>query len=153
MQLEHALPFLILGLVVLFTVVAASFAADPQIPTPVDAGKVLLAAATKTATFNGTGIDMGSGFAPSHGGLPIQTSIPVTAIDATTGNETYTAVLEDSADNSTFAAIGPVVTISAVGAAILQGKVARRYVRVTLTLGGTTPILTYGAAYLTKAPQ
>lgn len=138
---------------VLFSLAAVSFVTDPAIVTPVDTQARLLTGAQKTATYNGTAVDLGDGFAPSHGGLPVQTSFNVTERDATTGNETYTAVLEDSADNSSFAAIGPTVTISAVGSVKLHGKVARRYVRVTLTLGGTTPIITYGDAYLSKSPH
>jgi len=143
----------ILVAVVVLSLVVTAFVTDPAIVTPVDTQAKLLTGAQKTATYNGTAIDLGDGFAPSHGGLPVQTSFNVTERDATTGNETYTAVLEDSADNSSFAAIGPAVTIAAVGSVKLQGKAARRYVRVTFTLGGTTPIITYGDAYLSKSPQ
>ena len=69
----------------------------------------------------------------------------VTAIDRTTGDEAYSFQLEDSADNATFAAVGAAVSADATGAFAASGRITRRYVRLKLTAGGTTPSVTYKA--------
>jgi hypothetical protein len=119
---------------------------------PVDTGKALQAAAvTKTASFNGAGLDLGSGYAPGGGGQPVQAAVPVTALDFTTTDETYSFKLQHSDDDSTYADCGAAVSaLSAnVGSSIvLHGTVQRRYVRYALTIAGTTPSITYGPIYL-----
>ena len=76
----------------------------------------LESSATKTATFNGTSFDQGSGFAPGGIGMPVAAVVNVSALDTADGNETYSAQLEESSDNSTFTAAGPAVSITATGA-------------------------------------
>jgi hypothetical protein len=59
------------------------------IPGPPDSSMVLQAAVTKTTDFNGAWFDLGEGFAPGGLGLPVGAVVSTTAIDATTGDETY----------------------------------------------------------------
>ncbi len=111
---------------------------------PLDAALQLNASQTKTATFNGVGIDL-KAVKAARVGQPVAAFVDVTARDFTTTDETYTAVLEESDDNSSFAACGPIITISAVGKLNVPGFLSKRYARLTVTLGGTTPSLTYQA--------
>src|SRR3989442_11893992 len=103
-------------------------------------------AVTKTASFNGAALDLGAGYAPVPS-QPVQFSVPVSAADFTSTDETYKLELEESADNSTWTKAGAAVSVLAgdVGAAVIvEGLVATRYVRYALTIGGTTPSITYG---------
>jgi hypothetical protein len=74
-----------------------------------------------------------------------------TAIDRAQSDETYTFVLQESADNITFTDCGPAVSVDVAGAAAtivaytVPGFVSQRYVRCKLTVGGTTPSITYEA--------
>jgi hypothetical protein len=115
----------------------------PNIPTPQDQSLVLQTTVTKTASFNSAGLDLGDGFAPGGLGRPMAAVVHVTAVDTASGNEAYSFVLEDSADNVTFAPIGAAVAASATGAFAATGRVTRRYVRVALAASGTTPSITY----------
>lgn len=126
-----------------------------------DLNLLLLAANTnKTASGNGTGVDITAGvggFNPGEGGVPVQAAIPVVSIDHTTGDETYQFKLQDSPDNSTWTDIsanrlfsdysGPNVT-GATGTVYVGGFVRQQYVRIVATLGGTTPILNHGDIFL-----
>lgn len=148
---------ILLGLLFFFIAYATAPAmADPSQLGPVDVGKPIQAAAvTKTATFSGAGLDLGSGFAPGGGGQPFQAAVPISALDFTTGNETYSYQMEHSSDDSTYVACGAaVLAVSAdVGSSILlHGTVSRRYVRYTVTLAGTTPSITYGPIYVVPRP-
>src|SRR5262249_13599884 len=108
------------------------------IPGLIDASKHIEDAVTKTASYNGESIDLGSGFAPGGLGDPLAAVVTVTALDHTTGDETYTMVLQESSDNATFTACGPVVTVAAIGAFTIPGWVSKRYIRVALVEAGTT---------------
>ena len=121
---------------------------DPVIPGPQDTQLRLQASVTKTASFNSTALDLGSGFAPGGGGRPMQAIVPVTAFDFTTGDETYSFTLQESSDNSSFTTISPSVSATAVTTYVVKGFVTQRYVRLVLTAGGTTPSITYGDAFL-----
>ncbi len=78
----------------------------------------------------------------------------VTALDATTGNETYVLAVETDANTSFGSAVQVgAVTVSAVGryeVPLSQWQLAKldstaAAIRVNATLGGTTPSITYGA--------
>lgn len=121
------------------------------IPTPQDESMRLESSATKTANFDGTAFDQGAGFAPGGIGMPVAAVINVTAADRANSDETYTFQLEESADNVTFTACGPSVSVDVSGAAATTGAisvpgfVSQRYVRCKLTVAGTTPSVTYEA--------
>lgn len=116
-----------------------------HLPTPQDQSLVLQATVTKTASFSSVGLDLGSGFAPGGVGMPAAAIVLVSALDQSSSDETYTFVMEDSADNATFAPIGASQAVTAVGAIAISGRVTRRYVRLKLTASGTTPSITYKA--------
>jgi hypothetical protein len=112
---------------------------------PPDAQLVLQAAVTKTASFDSAGLDLRSGFAPQEPGEPMVGVVNVTAIDTTSGNETYSFVLQHSDDDNTYVACGAAVVATAVSQVLAKGFVTKRYVRLSLTAGGTTPSITYSA--------
>jgi hypothetical protein len=116
-----------------------------QLPTPQDQSLLLQATVTKTANFSSAAIDLGVGFAPGGLGMPVAAVVLVSALDQTTGDETYALVVEDSADNVTFAPVGASQAAAATGAIAVSGRVTRRYVRLKLTVSGTTPSITYKA--------
>jgi hypothetical protein len=118
---------------------------NPTIPTPQDAGLLLQDTTTKTATYQTPGLDLGSGFAPGGLGLPAAAVVNVTAADVGDGNELYTFVLQESADNVSFAAAGATVSATAAGVIAVKGWVTKRYVRLSLTVTGTTPSITFKA--------
>ncbi len=125
---------------------------DPTIIGPQDAQLLLQASVTKTSSFNSVSVDLGAGFAPAGGGKPVQAVVTYSAADFTTGDETYSFKLQDSADNSSFtdrsAAVAASVSAAAPsGSVVVGGFLQQRYVRLVATLGGTTPSITY-AAYL-----
>ena len=119
--------------------------ASPIIPTPQDAQLLMQDATTRTASFNTPGLDLGLGYAPGGLGQPVAAVINVTALDAADGNETYAFVLQESADNVTFAAVGTAATVSAVGVAVAKGRLTKRYVHLALTASGTSPSITFKA--------
>jgi hypothetical protein len=121
-----------------------------------DAGSkgVLQASVTKTADFDSTAIDTGSGVAPGQSpsgatpGLPVVAVINVSAIDTSDGNETYQFTVQESDDNSTFTAASiktATTTILATGSFLIGAFIKKRYVRLDLDVSGTTPSITYSA--------
>ena len=71
-------------------------------------------------------------------------NIHVTAITGTT--PTLSLAIEQSDDNSSYTAItgaGTASNITAAGNVTVGGRVTKPYVRVTSTIGGTTPAVTY----------
>lgn len=118
-----------------------------HIPGPFDAELLLEDAAgvTKTASYDGASLDLGAGYAPGGIGQPAAAVVQVSALDTADTDETYTAVVEESADNSTFTPAGPEIAITATGALSVPGFISKRYVRLKLTLAGTTPSITYKA--------
>ena len=119
--------------------------ADPIIPTPQDTRLLIQDTTTKTATFDTPGLDLGAGFAPGGLGLAVGAVIQVTASDLTDGNESYTFVLQESSDNVTFVPCSASVSAGAVATYPVRGRVTRRYVRLALTIAGTTPSITFKA--------
>lgn len=115
------------------------------IPGPIDNQTRLESSATKTATFNGTALDLGSGFAPSNAGQRFSAVVKSSALDLTDLNETYTFKVQESSDNSAWTDASPAVAMTAAGTVAIPAFISKRYVRVVLTAGGTTPSVTYEA--------
>lgn len=118
---------------------------NPTIPTPQDAGLLMQDTTTKTAVYQTPGLDLGSGFSPGGLGTPAAAIVNVTALDLADGNESYTLVLQESSDNVTFTAAGATVNATAVGVAAVKGWITKRYVRLSLTVVGITPSITFKA--------
>ena len=116
-----------------------------SLPTPQDAGLLLQDTTTRTANFTSAALDLGPGFAPGGLGKPVAAVVHVTARDASSGNETYTLTLEESSDNAAFTPAGAAVTVTATGVIPLRGWLTKRYARVALVVGGTTPSITFKA--------
>lgn len=112
-----------------------------MMPGPVDQNLRLLNAATKTETGNSDVVDLGENFAPAPA-LPVAVNLNVTALDYTTEDETYVAKLQESADNSTYVDTGLEFSITEVGTIHKIIGITERYVRLVLTLAGTTPSIT-----------
>lgn len=100
--------------------------------------EVSLVAATRTANANGTGVD-------TKGYNSAKAVICAGDIDLASTDETYAFKIQDSADNSTFADVSGLTTTITADNQIKNiridglGTIVRRYVRVVLTVGGTTP--------------
>lgn len=118
---------------------------------------------SRTAAANGKGVDR-------LGYERALALIHLGAHDRTTGNETVTFTVEESADNSSFAAISGATT-GAIGNVVpdtdsgnvymididLSDPARLRYIRVASAVAGTTPIDLCSAVFLlsggrTKAP-
>ena len=115
------------------------------LPTPQDTALLMQDTTTKTANFNTAGLDLGSGFAPGGLGKPVAAVVNATALDASSGNETYTLTLEESNDNASFTSAGAAQTLTASGAVAVRGWLTKRYARLALVVGGTTPSITFKA--------
>jgi hypothetical protein len=121
------------------------------IPTPQDNDLLLQDTVTRTATGNGTALDLGAGFTPGGIGMPASAVIDVSAADRANSDETYNFKLQESSDNSTFVDIGvnTAVTVASttatLGVYVAKGFITKRYVRLVLTAAGTTPSVTYKA--------
>jgi hypothetical protein len=134
----------IIGLLLLAVVVAPAFSSS-YIPGPLDEQLRMETAQTKTADFNGTTLDLGSGYAAGGPGRPHGVVIQTTALDLTSGNETYAFDVQESADGATWVTITAPVSVTAVGTIAVHAFVSLRYVRARLDVGGTTPSITYDA--------
>ena len=118
---------------------------DPTIPTPQDAQLLIQETTTKTGNYNTAGLDLGAGFAPGGPGVPAVAVVQVTALDTADGNETYSFALQESADNAAFTPAGAAAAVTATGVALARGYLTKRYARLALTVGGTTPAVTFKA--------
>jgi hypothetical protein len=118
---------------------------DPIIPTPQDTKLLLQDTTTKTATFNTPGLDLGTGFAPGGLGLPVGGVVQITAVDVADGNESYTFALQESSDNVTFIPASVAIAAGSPGILPVRGRITKRFVRLALTIGGTTPSITFKA--------
>lgn len=99
--------------------------------------------AAQTVTVNGTGVDLkGSANAGTH---EFRVRINVGAVTGTT--PTLVAKIQDSPDNSTFTDVAgaTTATLNAAGIVEFYFKTTQRYVRLVLTLGGTSPNYTMDA--------
>jgi hypothetical protein len=115
------------------------------LPTPQDTALLMQDTTTKTANFNTVALDLGSGFAPGGLGKPVAAVVNATALDTSSGNETYSLTLEESSDNVTFAAASAAQAVTATGAIAVRGWLTKRYARLALVVGGTTPSITFKA--------
>src|SRR5947207_10056637 len=118
---------------------------DPINPTPQHTQLLLQDTTTKTSGYNTPALDLGAGYAPGGLGQSVAAVINATALDLADGNETYSAALQDSADNIAWNSVGASVTITSTGVTAAKGRLKNRYVRLSLTLGGTTPSITFKA--------
>src|SRR4051794_10222595 len=109
------------------------------LPTPQDTALLLQDTTTKTASYNTPGLDLGAGFSPGGLGKPVAAVVNITAIDHGNSNETYAFTLEESSDNVTFTAAGASSSTIVTGAIAVRGWLTKRYVRLALVIGGTTP--------------
>jgi hypothetical protein len=122
------------------------------IPVMIDAAQHIEDAVTKTGNYNGATLDLGVGFAPGGIGEPVSAVVNITAMDETSGNETYTFTLQESPDGTNWTACGIPTVLTAAGTSPVQsysvyGLVSQRYVRVALVVGGTTPSVTYSTDF------
>jgi hypothetical protein len=115
------------------------------LPTPQDSALLIQDTTTKTGNFQSTGFDLGAGFAPGGLGMPVAAVVYVSSLDLASSNETYALTLEESSDNVSFTAAGAAASVTAVGAAAVRGWLTKRYVRLSLVVGGTTPSITFKA--------
>ena len=115
---------------------------------PNDANLTLQAAVTKTATFNGTGLDLKTG-TPRRG---MKAHVYYTAATNASGSNTVTFSIDHSDDNATFYPLANQAdTPIALSTSAQQGEVyvpfetSKRYVRLTVTIagGGSTPTVSY----------
>jgi hypothetical protein len=115
------------------------------VPTPQDAALLLQATTTKTANYATPGLDLGVGFSPGGLGKPAAAVVNVTSCDISSANETYVFTLEESDDNATFIPAGAGTAVTATGAIAVRGWLTKRYARLALVVGGTTPSVTFKA--------
>ena len=72
--------------------------------------------------------------------------IDISAINMVTGDEIYSFVLQESADNVTYTNIGAIgKSPTAVGIMLIDGVRHQEFVRILLTVAGTNPSVTYQA--------
>jgi hypothetical protein len=108
--------------------------------------------ASITATTNGSGVDL-----RDYDGAMIV--FQAGTADTGNGDETYTPSVEESDDNSSFSAVaasdleGSFVNMTANSVQRVGYKGAKRYVRVVLTLGGTTPSIDASALVVRGLPH
>lgn len=136
------LTFLILAAMMLVAVVLVQ-GIDNFIPTPQDTLLRVNASAVITTTTASANYDLGSGFAPGGAGLPFAFVANCTVVDRADNNETYVFQGEESDNGSsgwTACTVSRSVTVA--GAYSVIGFANRRFLRLTRTLGGTTPSLT-----------
>jgi hypothetical protein len=115
------------------------------IPTPQDKRLLLQETVTKTTNFDALAIDLGVGYAPGGPGQLVSALVAVVARDLADGNETYAFALQESADNVAFTMCGAPATVASNGVTPVKGVLTKRYLRLALTVGGTTPSITYKA--------
>jgi hypothetical protein len=137
----------------LLALVVAMSLNTAHIPGPVDSAMALESSITKSATYAGTVYDNGAGFAPGGVGLPMAAVVDISSIEIDSGNETYAFVLTECATSGgSYTACGPTVTLTASGSTAVAGLltvpgfVTQRYVKLSLTIGGTIATgVTYSA--------
>lgn len=115
-----------------------------------DALLTLQSAVTKTATFNGTGVDLGVGTPKTRA---LAARVKVTSASGSAGTGTMTFTVDASSDNTTFYNVASGAKDAILFTSSAQSKVIdipfvtdKRYVRLTLTVAnGTTPSCVYSA--------
>ena len=127
-----------------------------------DADLIVLPAPAAPVTANVTSptFDLGEGaqlvqgqWSPGFGGAPMQLLVPITSY-AAGGNQTYSAVVNESVDGTTWTQASPVRTPAAdavptTGGLMKLGYFSRkRYVQLVITVGGTGPSIVLGDCYI-----
>jgi hypothetical protein len=122
-----------------------------------DANLVLQSSTTKTASFNGTGVDLKVG--TPHRGLVAR--ILYSAAANASGSNTVTFSVEHSDDNATFYAMASgaadaltLSTTAQAGEITIPFSTSKRYVRLVCTIAGagSTPTVTYEGALQLARP-
>lgn len=123
------------------------------VPCIIDTALHIEDAVTKTASYAGAVLDLRQGFAPQGIGQPVSAVVNVTALDIASGDETYTFTLQEcDTSGGTFVNCGiPLVltaaAVSVIGSYPVYGLVSKRFVKVNLVAGGTTPSITYSTDF------
>jgi hypothetical protein len=118
---------------------------------PQDEATRLEQAITKVANFDGTTLDLGNGYRAGGIGVLTAAIVQVTAAYRGSSDETYTFQMQESADGATWQACGPEVSIDVSGTSAtiasysVGGIVSFEFVRLSLTVAGTTPTISYQA--------
>lgn len=105
-----------------------------------------LVPAVRTADANGTGVD-------TKGYNTAKLVVAAGDIDLTTGDETYTINVEESDDDSTYAAVSGLTTTVTADNQVKNiridglGTVRKRYLRAVLDVAGTTPSIPVSAVF------
>lgn len=120
---------------------------------PADANLVLQASATKTATFNGTALDLKTG-TPRRG---LKARIKYSAANTSSGAGAVTFTVQHSDDNSTFTDCGDhsltLSTTAQAGVAFIPFETSKRYVRLAITaISGTGATVTYYSDVMLARP-
>jgi hypothetical protein len=122
--------------------------AEPAVIGPQDAQLALQASVTKTATFNSTGLDLGSGFAPAGGGMPM---IRRRAVQRRRLHHRRRDLHVQAPglpgqldlDGPQPGGVVGRVASGASGVLTVGAFIQQRYVRLVMTAAGTTPSITY----------
>jgi len=117
---------------------------DGRLVGPQDDDLLLADSVTKTASANLDSVDLGEGFAPAPA-APISVQGNVSALDAADGDETYQIKVQQSSDDANWEDAGLSWTVTATGTFYKIVGITKRYVRLVLTLAGTSPSITLDA--------
>lgn len=113
-----------------------------------DANLALQASVTKTATFNGTGLDLLTG-TPRRG---LKVRVIFSAATNASGSNTVAFTVDHSTDNSTWTQLAAdaennvaLSTTAQNGEVYIPIETSKRYIRLTCTItgAGSTPTITY----------
>ncbi len=140
------IPFIIASLAVLAVVASVVLGFNTTgAHGPIDDRLKMESAVTKTADFDGTTLNVGSGYAPGGPGQPHSVTIQTTALDLASTDETYKFKVQESADAVTWTDCTHQVSVTAAGVKSIPFFLSQPNVRVNLDVGGTTPSITYSA--------
>src|SRR5690242_10546905 len=123
---------------------------------PTDALITLQSSVTKTATFNGSGVDIKG--TPRRG---LFARVIYSAATNASGSNTVAFTIDHSDDNSTFYQLASGVennialsTTAQSGEFFIPVNTSKRYVRLTATFSGagSTPTITYGGEFTLARP-
>lgn len=124
---------------------------------PTDALLTLQPSVTKTATFQGTAVDLKTG-TPRRG---LFARVIYSAATNASGSNTVAFTVEHSDDNSTFYTLASDVeynlalsTTAQAGEVFIPVNTSKRYVRLVCTVSGagSTPTVTYGGEFSPSKP-
>ena len=118
------------------------------LPGPLDSKMCLSLAQGIIISADSTNVvSLGDGWAPK----PIEGMclyLNVTALDHTTGDETYSFTVWESADNNSWTSTHLTIPITATGSYLAVFGSTAQYVKLIATLAGTTPSITFDAYVL-----